>query len=122
MNPSTLRSRRRRAKMKPNERTREKARHAINRRVALILVLAPDLRCAKCDEQKEDPRELTVDHVDGRDWNIESLGQSRRAARYWREYKAGVRLRALCGLCNSTDGGYRRHGLQAPVDDDEVPF
>lgn len=110
VNPSTLRGRRRRALMTANERTRERTRYAVRRRLDLIDEIAPDHRCAEC--QKRFPsHELTVDHVDGRDWCIDEFSPSMRAARYWREYEAGVAMRALCNPCNGTAGGSRRYGF-----------
>src|ERR1700746_406640 len=119
--PTTSRSRR--SAMTPNQRTRDRVRRAINRRVALIIELAPDLCCAECGEQFEDPRLLTVDHVDGITWNPRKLSQHCRIARYWREFLEGVPLRALCGHCNSSDGAHRgnQSGPYA-VGPDEVPF
>lgn len=108
--PSTLRSRRRRALMTPNQRTREQARFAARRRNDLVELLAPDLRCAECGEQFPGPEHLQVDHVDGRSWCVDDYSPHQRHARYWREYEAGEPLRALCGLCNATDGGGRRYG------------
>lgn len=36
------------------------------------------------------------------------MNQWTRIARYWREYNAGVRLRALCRSCNGKDGRNRQ--------------
>ena len=44
--------------------------------------------------------ELHIDHIDGRDWEPRKLSSHCRVARYWREYKAGVKLRVLCKVCN----------------------
>jgi hypothetical protein len=49
-----------------------------------------------------------VDHLDGITWDHSKLNMRARYARYWKEFKAGVRLAAACGGCNSTDGGFRR--------------
>ena len=44
---------------------------------------------------------LEIDHVDGRDWSPRKLNRWSRVARYWREFHAGVRLRAACRSCNA---------------------
>ena len=97
--------------MTANARTRENAYYAAKRRTDLVLLLAPDLRCQnlECLRLVEDTTELEIDHVNGRSWNLRKLSSSARVARYWREYKAGIKLRILCSLCNATDGGHRRH-------------
>jgi hypothetical protein len=112
LNPSAsaLRSKARRARMTPQQRTAEKLYYSAKRRADLIVELAPDLCCAECGLQVHDARELQVDHVDGRDWCLDDYSPSVRYARYWREYLAGVLLRALCGMCNAIDGGGRRYG------------
>jgi hypothetical protein len=106
---STLRSRKRRAKMTANERTRERAFYAAKRRTDLARLLSPDGRCDSCSETFPH-EELEIDHVDGRLWMLDEVSPSVRSARYWKEYKAGVRMRALCKVCNGTDGGSRRYG------------
>lgn len=106
---STIRSRKRRALMTANERTRERTKYAVRRRVDLVDEIAPDHRCAECGEQFP-AEQLTIDHVDGRDWCIDEYSPSMRAARYWREFEAGVALRALCNPCNGTAGGSMRYG------------
>lgn len=105
--------------MSPNERTREKAHYAHKRRVDLLRVLAkpgPELETGECDECGIvlPLAELTIDHAAfaGAGWDHDGVNQSRRVARYWREYRAGVALRALCTPCNSAGGSdvraYRR--------------
>lgn len=62
-----------------------------------------------CDECGEDrPELLTVDHRDGITWNRYALRLDARVGKYIREYLAGVRLRVLCGVCNSRDGQARQ--------------
>lgn len=56
-------------------------------------------KCALCNSRWQ----LAVDHVDGRQWVPSMSSQYIRVLRYWKEYRAGVRLRALCRKCN---GGY----------------
>jgi hypothetical protein len=63
--------------------------------------------CAGCGD-KFAHAELTVDHVDGCTWNKTRLNRWSRVARYWREYEIGIRLRALCGSCNSSQGAQFR--------------
>ena len=114
-NPSTVRNRRRRAKMTPNERTRIRAQNAAKRRVELLRQIAkpgPHADtglCARCGTVHH-LSNLEVDHIDGRKWKLSDVAASTRYSRYWREYKAGVRLRALCRGCNAQDGGGRRDG------------
>lgn len=105
---STLRSRQRRARMTPNERTKERARYAQKRRVDLVKLLSPDGKCSGCGEPFEHPS-LTIQHAgeSGASFVHNRSSQHGRAAAYWREYKAGVPLEAMCGSCNSRDG--RRH-------------
>jgi len=109
VNPSTLRSRARRARMTANERTREKAKYAQKRRLDLLRELSPDGTCAKCGEVFPHDQ-LEVNHVDGISWNHDSVNQHLRYARYWREYRAGVALNAACQPCNARDGQRFRRG------------
>jgi hypothetical protein len=51
---------------------------------------------------------LEVDHVDGRGWAVHALSHRDRVARYWAEYRRGVRLRVLCRRCNGRDGQARQ--------------
>jgi len=110
VNPSTLRSRARRARMTANERTRERAKYAHKRRLDLIKRLSPDGICAGCGKQVGHEN-LEVDHQNGIGWQHESLNQHRRYARYWKEYEAGVAMRALCIPCNASDGQRFRPGF-----------
>lgn len=63
-------------------------------------------RCAKCCCYRSFDL-LEVDHVDGCVWDKRKVNAWTRAARYWRELKQGVRLRALCRGCNASDGTIR---------------
>lgn len=92
--------------MTPNERTAYQARSAKRRRVSLVRLLSPDGCCARC-RRKHPHERLVIDHPNGRLWIASRLSMSCRAARYWREYKAGVKLRALCRSCSVLDGGRR---------------
>ena len=65
-------------------------------------------RCSCCD------RDLTcdlleVDHVNGRNWELQHTSRWARVARYWREYESGVPMRVLCRSCNARLGGGRRY-------------
>lgn len=80
--------------------------YAAKRMQALRDTLAPDGRCQLCGVKPRKAK-LAIDHVDGRDWEPRKLNRWSRAARYWREFLAGVRMRALCRKCN---GGYRPPG------------
>lgn len=94
--------------MTPNERTKYQAKFAQKRRVDLLRLLAPDCRCSKCGTTFP-IEELTVQHCEGASFKHHELNQHQRVARYWKEYKAGVKLEAMCGACNSGDG-YRFWG------------
>jgi hypothetical protein len=60
--------------------------------------------CAKCHARQN----LHVDHMDGRSWEPREVSYHCRVLRYWREYRVGVRLRALCNRCNGWATGNRR--------------
>lgn len=96
--------------MTPAERTEYNVRYAVKRRHDLIRTLSPELRCAICHEVHP-LEQLDLDHVDGRTWKVESMSSSTRAARYWREFRAGVRLRVLCHVCGAVEGGGRRYDV-----------
>lgn len=86
-----------------------RAEQALQMRIQLIAVLAPDGRCALCGAVHE-LEELEVDHVDGCTYNKRRLAAWSRAELYWREFDAGVPLRAACKPCNSSDGTRRFRG------------
>ncbi len=109
---STERSQKRRALMTASERTAERSYYAVKRRADLVRLLAPDLRCAHCGVE-HDVRELVIDHREGRLWLVDEVSPSVRAARYHREYRAGIPMRALCLSCSGRiDGGRRYHGAR----------
>jgi len=62
--------------------------------------------CVDCGEDR--PELLSVDHVDGITWDRYALRLDARVGRYIREHVEGVRLRVLCGVCNSRDGQARQ--------------
>jgi hypothetical protein len=76
---------------------------ALQLRISLLEVLAPDSRCALCHSAHA-LEDLEIDHPDGRDWYGRALNFLDRIRRQWREYDAGVRLRALCRSCNASHG------------------
>lgn len=79
------------------------------RRVALIKLLAPDCRCARCEVQCPESL-LDIDHVDGRpEYHARNLSSEARIERYWAEHEKGVRLRVLCRNCNKVLGGGLRY-------------
>ena len=80
-----------------------RAERGLQLRIQLLAVLAPSSSCAACRSAAE-LEDLEVDHVDGRTWSWHSLNALDRIRREWREFAAGVRLRALCKRCNSSDG------------------
>lgn len=100
---STERSRARRARMTPAERTAYQLKYAAKRRLDLIKLLSPDGSCAECGNEVGHDA-LEVNHVDGITWNHNSVNAHRRHARYWKEFKDGVRLNALCQPCNGSMG------------------
>ena len=73
------------------KRQREWAKRA---REALIAALGG--RCVLCDATNC----LTIEHVDGRNWNLQRVDQSWRMSIYRREAAEG-RLTVLCIVCNS---------------------
>ena len=75
---------------------------AVRRRRRLIQELGG--KCVHCDERDED--ELTVDHIDGRTWDLNAKCSSARVSRYCREAKEG-KLQVLCKSCNAK----KRHGM-----------
>lgn len=54
-------------------------------------------KCEICGT-KED---LTIDHVEGRSWDLKKVASWTRAKIYWREFNTGVKLRVLCYSHNS---------------------
>lgn len=76
-------------------------------RVALIRILSPDETCHECGE-RIGAAHLEIDHRDGRSWPVRIPSRTQRVKRYWNEFLAGVRLRALCKSCNTADGNRRR--------------
>lgn len=86
----------------------ESARSAARARAqlrGLLLILAPDGRCALCKKRR---RALELDHVDGAGWSRRALNRWARVNRYIREFQSGVRLRALCRVCNAGYNPKRR--------------
>ena len=80
-----------------------RAEHGLQLRIQLLALLSPTSRCAACSLEVE-IEDLEVGHVDGRTWLWHSLNALDRIRREWREYFAGVPLRALCRRCNGSDG------------------
>lgn len=76
--------------------------YALQLRIQLLELLAPESRCAGCGEQR-DLETLEIDHCDGRTWDWSSVNFLDRIRRIWREHDQGVRLRALCRRCNAAD-------------------
>ena len=76
---STERSRLRRARMTPQERTAYQMKYANKRRLDLIKILSPDGCCAACRECVGHEA-LEVNHVDGITWDHNVLAPHRRHA------------------------------------------
>lgn len=87
----------------------DRSEHALQLRIQLISLLAPDERCAMCGSCVP-IEDLEIDHRDGRTWDGRRLNFLDRIRRQWREYRDGVRLQAACKPCNSADGNRRWHG------------
>lgn len=86
----------------PNTSTPSRSEHAFQLRIQMLMILAPESRCAGCGEQ-HDLETLEIDHRDGRTWDWSAINFLDRIRRIWREYDTGVRLRALCRQCNAAD-------------------
>lgn len=96
------------ARLTPAERTAKRLARAHKRRVALVReIAAPGPNggglCDKCGGEFAHSS-LQVDHADGITWDRYAMSPQMRYAKYWREHRAGVRLRALCQPCNASDG------------------
>jgi hypothetical protein len=87
---------------------------ALQLRVSLLEVIAPDRRCANCKRFHE-LEDLEIDHPEGRTWCGRSLNFLDRIRKQWREHMSGVRLQAACRGCNASDGarfrGRRRYAV-----------
>lgn len=107
-----------RSKQRWKRSKKSRGEYAADRRLALLKLLAPPVPpsdCGQCDscELLFPYSKLTIDHRDGRTWEMSSLNRWSRIARMWKEHLAGVRLRALCNSCNGREGGGRRyHGAR----------
>ena len=89
--------------MTPNERTAERTFYAVRRREDLVRKLSPDLTCGICGGVFH-LDQLHVDHVDGVRYDRALLSPHQRAAAYWKDYRAGEKMRALCWPCSGRDG------------------
>lgn len=102
MPPSSFRSSQLQpARMDAKERTMD----------SLIRRLAPSGKCAECGKKGA----LEVDHVHGRGWDPAALSHQQRLDKYWSEYDAGKKLRALCRECNARDGAANKQGKSGPA-------
>lgn len=79
-----------------NPKTRQKALKAQERLQALVQKLGG--RCANID-CAEPFRNLEIDHINGRDWDIRKFSQMGRVRRYEKEALLGL-LQVLCTSCN----------------------
>lgn len=84
-------------KAKRNARLRENYRA---KRDTLIAALGGI--CVRCGATEE----LTVEHVDGRDYEVRKLSSFQRVRRYLAEFASGVKLCLYCLPCNSSYGNY----------------
>lgn len=99
-------------------RTEWESKRALELRHDLIRQLGG--KCAECG--RTEIAVLEIDHVDGRTWSARGLSSYRRVLRYWREFRAGVRLRVLCRRCNAIDGAIRGNAWWYGLEPQEVPF
>lgn len=99
--------------------SREKRRADLNRAKVRHAALLDALggHCVLCEVGPEG--DLSIDHINGRDWPIRSLRYDARVGRYWREHLAGVALRVLCRSCNSIEAARVR---REAADLCEAPF
>jgi 5-methylcytosine-specific restriction endonuclease McrA len=87
---------------------------ALQLRISLLEVLAPDRRCAHCGRflVLEDAE---IDHAHGRTWCGRRLNFLDRVRRQWQEWRDGIELRAAHRACNASDGarlrGKRRYAV-----------
>lgn len=77
-------------------------RYALARRRKLALVNMLGGKCEACGTREN----LTIEHKEGRDYDIRKLSSWQRLKRYWREYNSGVKLSLRCLSCNSKGGNY----------------
>lgn len=69
------------------------------------LIQALGGECEQCGE--DDPYELEIDHINGRDWTPSKVSSSQRVSIYRREAREG-KLQVLCHYCNKSYGYKRR--------------
>ena len=84
-------------KKKANEcRCRMRAK----RKAELVALLGG--KCEVCGSTEN----LTVEHKEGRDYQVRKLSSLMRLKKYKEEFLAGVKLAVRCLSCNSADGNY----------------
>ena len=79
------------------DNTQIKALSAYRRRLAIIDRLGG--QCAKCRSKKN----LEIDHINGRNWDLAKKSRWSRVVIYEREEKEG-KLQVLCRKCNKLKG------------------
>lgn len=82
--------------------TQRRARKAKARLLELIKHLSADGTCAQC--HLHFGVDLEISYVEGAPFKPNQLGRWDRVDRYWRDYDAGVEMRALCPSCNRRVG------------------
>lgn len=88
----------------------DRSEYELQLRIALLELLTPrGPRCARCGSAAEF-EDLEIDHQHGRTWHDRHLNFLDRIRRQWREFVAGVPLRAVCKRCNASDGTRRFRG------------
>lgn len=65
-------------------------------------------KCAECGTRGTRKNPLEVNHINGRDWNLQAVASWVRVARYWEEARAGL-VNLLCKRDNGRDGAQRRY-------------
>lgn len=61
-------------------------------------------KCQRCGSKID----LSIEHINGRTWDVTAYSWPSRIARYWREYNQGVPLTCLCLTCNDKARDERR--------------
>lgn len=103
------RLRKRRLSGKRARRKRMERAKVLLRRLLTILGGAV---CRDCKHTGNKGNPLTIEHVDGRNYNLRDLRYDARVDRYWKEYGSGVRLAVLCRRCNVSAQHEQRNNIE----------
>lgn len=86
---------------KDKEKENECRRRMLKRRKDELVALLGG-KCEKCGSTGN----LTIEHKEGRDYQVRKLSSLQRLKRYKEEFLTGVKLAIRCLSCNSSDGNY----------------